>query len=569
MARTSIAPITSSAGVAPNMIRSSKINSIIPSTKIEPSESDDQKTSTASLESPENQKAPRVKAVSPTSSLRLDIRDTLSTTFDERAKRIEAISDKSGNLIDDLDCDDSSTSSMTTIIDSEQSSSAHTYDDLENTFRSGDEVESDSLDDDDKSVDPLHSSCFVVFGDEFEGRRVCSTDGAKKTTNVQITRPKTSKINPMTGEKSLTDDMQEWKTNVLSSWTLEPKKKRKYTKRPRNKRKSTTGQHSYPLRCKTKTTKHAAVAVTNNILQPFAQSLRRKKCRELQNIADFNRPGMTEECNVRSLQSNISEIQGHGVTKKEAPTTRTISSAINSNNSNNKSSSPRPSKPRIGKIERRITRDYSRKQSIKGRLRTRPILPGRTKGKKADVKPSATKRKGQKIKRLDSIATSRMQPPKRSKKKHEGISNVSIGNTRVAKRFIFNQLRRKGQDKTRIFFGTVSGKYSDKDSNGECTDVWHIVFDDGDEQYFDNLELKKALELYTNSKHRDKKNLDDGDKLSEMVHFSSQSKKRSESLEASSRSFQSERHPSDDDSIKVIEVVDLTVDAIDIVEILE
>lgn len=131
------------------------------------------------------------------------------------------------------------------------------------------------------------------------------------------------------------------------------------------------------------------------------------------------------------------------------------------------------------------------------------------------------------------------------------------------------ELLRKGQDKTRIFFGTVSGKYSDKESNGECTDVWHIVFDDGDELYFDNLELKRALELYTNSKHRDKKNLDDGDKFSEMVHFSSQSKKRSESLEASSRSFQSEHNASDDDSIEVIEVVDLTVDAIGIVEIFE
>ena len=54
-----------------------------------------------------------------------------------------------------------------------------------------------------------------------------------------------------------------------------------------------------------------------------------------------------------------------------------------------------------------------------------------------------------------------------------------------------------------------------------------------------------------------------------MVYFSSQSKKRSESLEAPSRSFQSEYNASDDDSIEVIEVLDLTVDAIDIVEILE
>ena len=568
MATTSIAPVPSSAEMSPNVIGSSKIKSIIPSTKTQPPGSDGQKLSTASPESLENQKAPRIKAVSPTSSLCFDLRETLSTTFDERAKKIEAISDKSGNLIDDLDCDDSSTSSMTTIIDSEQSSAAHTYDDLEDIFRSGDEAESDLSDDDDRSVDPLESSCFVVFGEEFEGRRVCSMDGAKKTTNVQITRPKTSKVNPMTGEKSLTDDMQEWKTNVLSSWTLEPKKKRKYTKRPRSKIKSTTGRHSYPLRCKTKPTKHDVAAVANNVLQPFAQNPHRKKCRELQNIAPFNRPGTTEEHNVRSVQSNVTEIQGHGVTKKEAPPTRTISSATNSDN-NNKSSSPRPSKRRIGMIERRITRNYLRKQSIKGRLRTRPILPGRTKGKKADEKPSATKRKGQKTKRLDSIPKSRIPPPKRSKKKREEVSNVSIGTTRIAKRFIFNPLRRQGQDKTRIFFGTVSGKYSDKESNGECTDVWHIVFDDGDEHYFNNLELKRALELYTNSKHRDKKNLDNGDKFSEMVHFSSQSKKRSESLKASSHSLQSEHNASDDDSIEVIEVVDLTVDAIDIVEILE
>ncbi len=230
----------------------------------------------------------------------------------EWANKIAATTNSSGNLIEDLDCDESSTGSMTTIIDSEQSSVLCSDDDLEYMFRSEDEVENDSTGDDSDSVDPLHNSCFVVFGDEYDGSRERIPTGQEKLSNVQIKRPKTSKINPMTGEKSLTDDMQEWKENVLSSWTLEPKReKRKYTKRDYKKKIGTGDQHCYPLRCKVKTEKNVLYSCTPN---PIDQ-----KCRELKNIASFNRPGTIEECGADSVLSANSEIKKQKVIKKESP----------------------------------------------------------------------------------------------------------------------------------------------------------------------------------------------------------------------------------------------------------
>ena len=267
-----------------------------------------------------------------------DKNETGNETDNEQdwTKKIVAIPDSSGNLIEDLEdlhteCDELSTSSMMTIIGSEQSScdgADGVDDDLEGIFsleekdEKDDEGENDDNGDDDDrgSADPLHSKFFVVFGDDYDGRKNnngnnggsreiidstnTSTSIAEKTPP---SRPKTSRINPMTGQKSLTDDIQEWREKVLSTWTLkEPKKRKKYTKRKWNRKIATSGQqqHAYPLRRTTEGIK-LVVPASVGFLESSTKSPLRKKSRLLQNIAAFNQPSITNSYGDGSVSSTM------------------------------------------------------------------------------------------------------------------------------------------------------------------------------------------------------------------------------------------------------------------------
>ena len=537
------------------------------------------------------------------------------------AKKIVVITDSSGNLIEDLECDESSTSSMTTIIGSDQSSSAHVDEDLEDTFRPDetimDEGEIDDTDDDCDSVDPLHSSCFVIFGDDYDGRKTSNRSNGEETADFKVPRPNTSRINPMSGKRSLTDDMQEWKNNVLSSWTLTPPKERKKNIKRKTKHKHTVGQHVYSLRGKTnKTTDFATAAVANvdSILKSSTKNLLRKKCRELQNIASYNRPGGSKRSRERSADSTIQTqddvekdisidkgVSSHNSSTKCRPeseksariiarvgnyrlgtgrkktaiapsfpkpkqftikvkigdaifvpafekkyglqvSSHFIKSHESSNGASalrkipdcNKITSPLTSSGTIGNIPTTIGRNGNvqlcLKESTKAEESPRDqVFPSKKRKEEetsrelqttaaasrpimnkvdAKEKPFVAQQKQMKNICRQREPESKKPSLKTSKKRSDeplNVDKVSIGSSRIAKRFIFNPLRRKGRDKTKIFFGTVASKQIDKDVDGTCTDLWHIIYDDGDEEYFDAPELKSALELYKHTKRWDKK----------------------------------------------------------------
>ncbi len=408
--------------------------------------------------------------------------------------KISVVNDSSGNLIEDLECDDSSASSVTTIIDSEQSSSAGDDDDLEDTFRSDDEEtegENDEGGGNQGSLDPLQGRWFVIFGDD-EDEGIKNNNDNGEATNGNTTRAKTSSINPMTGKRSLTDDMQEWKDTVLSSWTLTPTKKRKkYTKR----KKGTKNEHTYLLRRNIDQNKKVADAAANinKILESSAKNPRRKKCRLLQSIAPFNHPGVSE---AHREFSSLLEPQS----QKDGAKTKLQTESIIPNNVITTNVQKRGQELSQQRSEKRKTkRGCPPKEATH-----RPNISRNTKKKTLQTTRSHAKGKGENQgKKSQSIKPS----PKSSQKGVDEPLNfdiISNGSTRVAKRFIFNPTRRKGQEKRKIFYGTVTGKIDD-DSVESGFPMWRIVYDDGDEEELDLKDLRDALHLYKYAKRWDRK----------------------------------------------------------------
>ena len=579
-------------------------------------------------------------------------------------KTIAAIPESSGNLIEDLEdlhaeCDELSTSGMTTIIGSEQSScdgADGVDDDLEGIFSLEEKDEKDDKgenddngDDDDRScMDPLHSKFFVVFGEDYDGRKKNNSNngGSREiadSTNTTASiaektppsRPKTSRINPMTGQRSLTDDIQEWREKVLSTWTLkEPKKRKKYTKRKWNRKIATSGQqqqHAYPLRRTTESIK-LGVAANDGFLKSSTKTPLRKISRLLQNIAPFNQPGITKNsygdgsvsstmihgCNDASKDTDEAAAteQEEDLPKPAIPHEREIAAPSFPKSKSNQllykplhqdsralrvdthprvtpiqlegGSSPlkprqilassavpekkcgRPRKPTPSpKVGPKRKPGRSRKSKPKSNL---AIGPKRKLGRPSKQKETFTikirigdamfvandamedellipaplieshecsaldhGRKGkQLISLLSSSATSsleagidveeikrkkysdcqpELQPTKQLRKKVErpppntDRTSNDCSVTRIAKKFLV-PTQRNANDKLKIFFGTITNKRSQKEVNGACSEIWHVAYDDGDEEDFDKIELKEALDLYDFAKRWDKRHRD-------------------------------------------------------------
>ncbi len=479
----------------------------------------------------------------------------------EWAKKI-SVTGSSGNLIEDLECDDSSASSVTTIIDSEQSSRADVNDDLEDTFRSDNEEEegeSDDRGDNRDSLDPLHSKSFVIFGDDEEDRNLTNNKNNEgEAADSKTMRAKTSNINPMSGKRSLTDDMQEWKDKVLSSWTLTPpKKKKKYTRR-KKKKTNTKKEHTYLLRRSINSGETTAAAVAANIKRILACSKQNpsvKKCRELQKIANYNSPGAAEAhrefsplwdsdieqaadekleidpcSNPNTLQKQKSEI--HSGTRAKAAKCL-IQNGINTRESaaNPPSESnhftvrvnighaivdglqvPSRCVVYVRKRGLHISRERGTKRNSNRGLQTtaarnrptRPIRPRIAKKKTHHTNMSCSRIKTEK--QSNNLLLTKPSPKISKKKRDEplNLERVTNGKTRIAKKFIFNPTRKEGQNITKIFFGTVDGKRIVDDNVRPCFAVWNIVYDDGDEEELDATDLKDALNLYLHAKHWDK-----------------------------------------------------------------
>lgn len=626
--------------------------------------SDDLKSSEASSENQNNRKPTSAAAVSPTASLYDsdseprpltfddnkdkpisidDINDSSETHLSRRisidfmkelynteeenngdsvkeivwTKKIAAITSCSGNLIEDFDaeCDESSTGSMTTIIGSEQSNSVGAGDDdLEGIFRLEDENDGEINyhGDDCGSVDSIHSKCFVLFvdGDEDEvgdGDRD-DNDGKRR----QIIGPKTSRINPMTGKRSTTDDMQEWRNSVLSSWTLlPPKEKQKYNTR-KAKRERVLGQHAYQLRNTTDNTNLITAANSED-------------SRELHNIAPYNRPGIRDLYGVKSIYNTANEtatkqeevnlkqttirvrigdiifvpddekddglqvaariikakesankpLCSESGSEYEKPDLPLPTSAINnppvseSRKKCNKPDDPLPTNGlKLGSLETRagIEKNKSVKETTQTRLsidwqsrtngkkrppsslRERDVLPQKKKKRKnsqglqiapATLRPTTNRSlevnpvdttKPSADEKLRSLnrkqkKTSCQQPKLNSTKRVQKNNEMPLDlersinhSTRIAKKFLFNPTRRECRDQLKLYFGTIVSKRTDEQTDNT---FWHVVYDDGDEEDYDESELDEALNLYrSHGKRWDKNHSNNQQNLTEEIRTS-------------------------------------------------
>lgn len=535
-------------------------------------------------------------------------------------KKIASIPDSSGNLIEDLEdlhaeCDESSTSSMPTIIGSEQNSDGadDVDDDLEGIFSLEDEKDDEGENDGDgyedrDSVDPLHSNFFVEFGDDYDGRKNNNSNGgsreiidSKNTISMEKTppsRPKTSRINPMTGQRSLTDDVQEWRNKVLSSWTLtEPKKRKRYTKRKANRKIDASGQHAYPLR---RTSERIKLAVPANVdfLESSTKSPLRKKSRLLKNVAPFNHPSITDsygDGSVSSTMTRCNDAADEAATRQEEVLPKAVPHEREIATPTFPKSKQFPMKVRIGdtndekedelqvQVPARLIESHEflapgnnrkgramcsleaviaveeNKHAI-GHIQTRTPNDGHPDSNGNTTRPPSSLRDQDLLPRMKNkrntnqglkTTTATARPPiTRSMKMKKNLSYTTKTNaeekarsakrkqkknsywkpdsqltkqlrkrneapppntdrttnncsTRIAKRFR-NPIRRTANDKLKIFFGTIVSKRIHKKANGTCSEIWHVDYDDGDEEDFDKIELKEALDLYNFAKRWDK-----------------------------------------------------------------
>lgn len=488
-------------------------------------------------------------------------------------KKIAFVTNSSGNWIEDLEdlhteCDESSTSSMPTIIGSEQSSSVDVNDDLEGIFRLEDGKDGGENDCDDCGcLDPLHSECFVVFGDDYYGRKVNNIDDGREILNskrngamkeIPPTRPKTSRINPMIGQRSLTDDMQEWRNNALSTWTLTPKKKRrKYEKSTTKPKGAAIGQHAYALRRTTDSSK-LVIAANTDFLESSTKCDVRKKSRLLQSIANFNLPGMRNSYGVGSVSPPTQSDDDHAAQEEvlqkaslddkidpncnpttDSPDIETSGSNYTLQRFENKKEIvtspesiakqwtikvkigntiivPGDGKEDVLEVPARIIESLKRKirKTTLGSPSTsatvRPTRPRKMKKMASDIITTPGEAKPRTSKRPQNKTVHRkLTKPKRKRRgmlpNAERSSNCSI---RITKRFIFNPTRRKGHGKKKRYFGTIVNKRIEENSDGAGIEMWHIVYDDGDEEDMDAPELEVALEGYKSAKRWDKKHRD-------------------------------------------------------------
>mmetsp|Transcript_31983 Transcript_31983/g.75222 ORF Transcript_31983/g.75222 Transcript_31983/m.75222 type:complete len:828 (-) Transcript_31983:122-2605(-) len=507
------------------------------------------------------------------------------------AKNISCVADSSGNLVEDIEGDDSSTSSITTIIDSEHNSLADPVDlgdDLVDLFDPKVERGNSSNNNNDlSSMGPLERKT----SDLFAKSKANIVNDKNNVTGIPSNKsqkmgPKTSKINPMTGKKALTDDMQEWRKTVSSSVRLKDKKpmtKSEKKKKGKNTTVRTATLHSYPLRRGASVRAQEVLATTmldSNVNDPGI-----KKCRLLQDIAPYNLPGIknnygcgsafvedetrTESNNEWSPKQTETKIVCHDNDSHKARNTMSVAKVVKKSNA---------SKMRIGELKKlashnapglktmgynllgRIsprdlendhgivanneilatgTAEHSMKRPNRKRSHpfwadvklmevksVRVIVGGKVfipANKKTDrlifesqsgIGSSATssslRKKNMEYNPSQSNVAGRRQmstqkPSKKAKtvakqpRRKRNADVIETFSIRIAKKFWFNPSGRKGREWLKTYFGTVVNKREVRASDGTSISLWHVVYDDGDEEDFDELEYHRALDLYKDS----------------------------------------------------------------------
>ena len=407
------------------------------------------------------------------------------TIVDEQdwARTIVSVPSSTGNIIEDLQGDEGvSVFSITTDFGGEHGSISNEVDlgdDLDDIFDPTKETSTiaDQIKVDFTDSDPLHNNALVVLGDDYDAN-MTTGDNKNRTpnlvTNTPMRRPKTSKINPMSGQKALTDDKQEWRNDILSSFARivtpnKGKRKEKPTLKRKYKIKSTMEDkkrspiekpHTYSLRRGSITNSNANEYLTNPLFQSSGSTSGHRKRRLLQEIESFNNP---------SLKS----FNGAGSVSVHA-------------------------KPMFGNQGQTLRKTGNTKSALSRPLATGAVAVLNTKYLMRGTM-SSTKRVS-KAKPKKETSKNRKARNSCSNQNRDTTTNMSI---RIAKNFRFKPQGCEGRTKWKTYFGTVVSKRGVQKTKSYVWTLYHVVYDDGDEEDFNSRELKQALDLYEASKELD------------------------------------------------------------------
>ena len=370
----------------------------------------------------------------------------------------------------------------------------------------------------DHDVDLLDGSSFVVFGNDYPGscNNTCCNNNDDDNRNQDNNRdeddemnnkqtmkipdvvnnnvvrkhshsshpaipvhvgPKTSRINPMIGERSFTDDIkQDEITTILSNNAPAPR--RKYRKRKPKEAKGTTRSisHSYSLR-------------RSIIASKEEEEERRKTAEEGNNISATSPPPICFD-NDESCSSNSSP-------SATPPTCTTI-----------------PTRKPTRKRELNNLAPYNKVPHQEKKKQSKPIVKANKQDSKLLSSANTTTR-----------SEYELQSSSYSYFTHGENHHLP---RRIAKKFLYRPTNNNlnsdkaesctGNVRSKPFFGTVivkglQQKQDDYDRNrngrrmsnntNNKTVVWYVVYDDGDEDIFDEIEYQKAIDQYERLKRWD------------------------------------------------------------------
>jgi hypothetical protein len=377
----------------------------------------------------------------------------------------------------------------------------------------------------DHDVDLLDGNSFVVFGNDYPGssnntccnnindddddqdddeidknEQTMKTSDAVNNIPVHV-GPKTSRINPMIGERSFTDDIkQDEITTILSNNAPVPR--RKYKKRKSKGERTTRSiSRSYSLR--------------RSISASKEEEEKRQKIAEKDNTisaASFSPPPI-------SLGNNESD--GSSSIPSAAPPTCTTTR--------------KPTRKR----ELRNLASYNKfpNQEKKKRFKSMELKNLSSHNKV----PNQEKKRHKTIlsnKKQDSLLLSNANTTRRSEYELQSSSysyftldgsneNDNVLPRRIAKKFLYRPANNNlysdegescnGNVRSKPFFGTVivkglqekqdddDGDDGDDDGRRSNTNktVWYVVYDDGDEDVFDEIEYQKGIDQYERLKRWD------------------------------------------------------------------
>ena len=259
------------------------------------------------------------------------------------------------------------------------------------------------------------------------------------------------------------------------------------------------------------------------ILTDNSQEKMLKKCKNKRQLA-VSRPCLRsnklktsrvivggEICFAPDNKEDVLTTQARTEMFRDSSTTR--SSSLKKSNVRNKSDFPSPPSATIRSPRRRNQTKPSRG------LQSATAATCPKTGKEESINSTPVKEKASSTKttqKKNSKQQSKTQPKRttritnakhpRGKRNIEAITKLS---TRIAKKFLLSPPGCKGRGRPKTYFGTIVSKRDAFGANGTYGTVWHVVYDDGDEENFDKREYRQALNMYNSLKYLDDKRKDE------------------------------------------------------------